>query len=107
MRPFVVVYIEHLVFRQLCATICRPFPTSAPDDLIQHVVLIGARLQMPRVDAERVIAAVTNYQPFGDRAVKVLIAKSVGANLLLADGESSVADTGAFNAATPFPAFDH
>lgn len=76
-KALVMEYVEHLLFRQLCATVCRPTRTSVPDDPIQSVVLMGARLQMPRVDAERVIAAVTNYQPFGDPAVKVLVAKAM------------------------------
>jgi hypothetical protein len=33
---------------------------------------------MPRVHAERVIAAVTNYEPFRDPAVKVFVAKAMG-----------------------------
>ena len=89
-RPVVFDYIEHLVFRQLCATIARPFVCSAPEDLIQHVVFMGARLQMPRVDAERVIAAVTNYQPFGDPAVKVFIAEAMRRYAGVTDGKGPI-----------------
>ena len=89
-RPVVVDYVEHLLFRQLCATVCRPFVCSAPEDLVQHVVLMGARLQMPRVDAERVIAAVTNYQPFTDPAVKVFVGEAMRRYSVLPDGEGPV-----------------
>ena len=76
-QAVVMEYVEHLIFRQLCITVFRPTTTSVPDDPIQHVVFMGARLQMPRVHAERVIAAVTNYEPFRDPAVKVFVAKAM------------------------------
>lgn len=76
-QAVIVEYVEHLIFRQLCATIFRPTTTSVPDDPIQHVVLMGARLQMPRVHAERIIAAVTNYEPLRDPAMKVFVAKAM------------------------------
>lgn len=86
-ETFIVEYVEHLIFRQLCATICRPFTTSAPDDPIQDVILMGARLQMPRVHAARIIAAVTNYEPFRDPAMEVFIAKAMRGKTHAAHGE--------------------
>ena len=86
-RPWIIVYVEHLIFRQLCATISRPFTCSAADDPIQDVIVMGARLQMPRVHAERIIAAMTNYEPFRDPAVKVFIAKAMSGEIAGANGE--------------------
>lgn len=86
-KPVVVEYVEYLFFRQLCATVCRPFTCSAADDPIQDVIVMGARLQMPRVHAERIIAAMTNYEPFRDPAVKVFIAKAMSGEIAGANGE--------------------
>jgi len=86
-KPVVIEYVEYLFFRQLCATVCRPFTTSAPDDPIQDVILMGARLQMPRVHAGRVIAAMSNYEPLGDPAMKVLVAEAVRGEVMLGHGE--------------------
>ena len=86
-QAVIVEYVEHLIFRQLCATIFRPTTTSVPDDPVQHVVLMGARLQMPRVHAERIIAAVTNYEPFRDPAMKVFVAKAMSGEIGGSDGK--------------------
>lgn len=86
-KAFVVEYVEHLLFRQLCATVCRPTCTPVPDDPIQSVVLMGTRLQMPRVHAERVIAAMANYHPVRDPAVEVLIGKAVSKATGTGNGE--------------------
>lgn len=86
-ETFVVEYVEHLIFRQLCATVCNPTTCSVPDHPIQDVILMGARLQMPRVDAARIIAAVTNYEPFRDPAMKVFVAKAMRGKICTAHGE--------------------
>jgi hypothetical protein len=48
---------------------------------------MGARLQMPRVHAERIIAAVTNYEPFRDPAMKVFVAKAMSGETGGSDGK--------------------
>lgn len=86
-RPWIVVYVEHLIFRQLCATVCRPTTCSVSDHPVQDVIVMGARLQMPRVHAGRVIAAMSNYEPLGDPAMKVLVAEAVRGEVMLGHGE--------------------
>ena len=86
-QAIIVEYVEYLVFRQLCATICRPTRASLPDDPIQDIILMGASLQMPRVHAERIIAAMADYQPFRDPAMKVFVTKAMSGDITGSNGE--------------------
>jgi hypothetical protein len=60
---------SHFMVTKATLIDCRPATNAVLEFAIRHIILVSANKQMVRIDAQRVITAVTNEQALGNLAL--------------------------------------